>query len=113
MLGLLNKIHSTPPERGMFFSLPRCPIELPERMVDVVTSLLDSISPLLLSCQETSAAIAGLVPPNQFWRWKDMWSFSLRNAVFTATMVEYLKSGTLATIAQVSEILGSKFAHSM
>ena len=63
----------------------------------------------LLSCKDVTAAIAHLVPANQFWRWKDMWCNSLRSAVFSATLVEYLRSGTLLTLPQVSDILGSTY----
>lgn len=64
--------------------------------------------PILRSCQDTNAVIASLVPPNQFWRWKDMWSNSLRAAVYSAALVEYLSSGSLITLSQVSEVLGSE-----
>ncbi len=36
-----------------------------------------------------------------------MWSISLRNAVFSTTMVEYLKNGTLLTLPEVGDVLGS------
>ncbi|KAF9242608.1 Translin [Melanogaster broomeanus] len=86
MVGILNKIHSTPS--------------------DAIPPLLDSVRPILRSCHDTSAAIAALVPPHQFWRWKDMWSNSLRTAVYCAALVEYLNSGSLITLSQVSEVLG-------
>ncbi|PCH40129.1 Translin [Wolfiporia cocos MD-104 SS10] len=86
--GMLNKIHSTPTG------------QLP--------SLIDSVTPYLESCRETTAALAELIPPNQFWRWKDMWSFSLRNAVFSATLVEFLRNGSLLSLSQASEVLGIK-----
>ncbi|OBZ71654.1 Translin [Grifola frondosa] len=86
LAGMLNKIHSTPSDK--------------------ISSLLVSVRPVLESCRETIAALAELVPPNQFWRWKEMWSISLRNAVFSATLVEYLESGTLLSLPQVSDILG-------
>jgi len=54
------------------------------------------------------AALAGLVPPNEFWRWKDTWSNSMRSAVFSAALVEYLTNGKLITIEQVAETLGSE-----
>ena len=72
-----------------------------------VPPLLDTVSNGLLSCRETCAALANLVPPDQFWKWKDMWSISLRNAVFAATMVGYLRTGKLLTLAEVTEILDS------
>lgn len=69
---------------------------------------MESVRPTLLSCQETSASLAALIPPNQFWRWKDMWSNSLRTAVFAATLIEYLTNGTLITLPHVAQVLGSK-----
>lgn len=88
VVGILNKIHSTPSE-----SIP---------------SLLDTVRPILQSCQVNSAALATLVPPNQFWRWKDMWSNSLRTMVYSAALVEYLTHESLISLAQVSEMLGIK-----
>ncbi|KAF9220940.1 Translin [Gyrodon lividus] len=88
MVGILNKIHSTPS--------------------DAVPPLLDSVRPILRSCHDTGAAIAALIPPNQFWRWKDMWTNSLRTAVYSAALVEYLSSGSLITLSQTSEVLGIK-----
>ncbi|TRM60655.1 Translin [Schizophyllum amplum] len=88
MTGLLNKIHSTPTSE-----LPR---------------LLDSVRPTLMSCSETTSALATIIPPNQFWRWKDMWSNSLRSIVFTAALMKYLTSGSLISIHRVEEILDVK-----
>ncbi|KIM65921.1 hypothetical protein SCLCIDRAFT_112103 [Scleroderma citrinum Foug A] len=88
MVGILNKIHSTPSE-----SIP---------------PLLDAVRPILNSCDETTAALAAIVPPNQFWRWKDMWSNSLRTAVYSAALVEFLTTGSLISLAQTSQTLGIK-----
>ncbi|KAG2151415.1 Translin [Suillus clintonianus] len=88
MVGVLNKIHSTPSE-----SIP---------------GLLDSVRPMLHSCQTTSAAMAALIPPSQFWRWKEMWSNSLRNAIFSAALVEFLATGKLISLPEVCQILGSE-----
>ncbi|KAF9783492.1 translin [Thelephora terrestris] len=86
MAGILNKLHSTPPDK--------------------VAPLLDSVRPIIQSCQKNSSALAEIIPPNQFWRWKDMWSFSLRNAIFSAALVEYMTSRTLISLEQVSATLG-------
>ncbi|KAF9565663.1 Translin [Agrocybe pediades] len=88
MIGILNKIHSTP--------------------ADATPALLDAVRPTLQGCQETFTALAELIPQNQFWRWKDIWANSTRNAVFVAVLIEYLSSGTLLSIGQVSEHLGIK-----
>ncbi|KAF8349276.1 translin [Amanita rubescens] len=87
-IGLLNKIHSTPHE-----SIP---------------TLTAAVTPVLVSCKDIMAALAGLVPPNEFWRWKDMWSNSMRSVVFSAALVEYLTNGKLITIERVAETLGIK-----
>ncbi|KAG6820178.1 hypothetical protein H0H93_004309 [Arthromyces matolae] len=61
-----------------------------------------------MSCQETTHALADLIPENQFWRWKDMWTNSLRNAVFVASLVEFLSTRTLIPLPKISEQLGIK-----
>ncbi|KAF9816934.1 hypothetical protein IEO21_03808 [Rhodonia placenta] len=86
--GMLNKIHSTP--------------------TDKIPALLDNAVPVLESCRDITAALSELIPPNQFWRWKDMWSISLRNAVFASTLIEFLKSGALLTLPRSAEVLGIK-----
>jgi len=86
VVGILSRIHSTRSE-----SIP---------------SLIDSARPSLLSCRETIAAIASSVPPNQFWRWKDMYCNSLRTAVFAAALSEYLTKGTLLSLENTSDMLG-------
>jgi len=52
--------------------------------------------------------MAALIPPNQFWRWKDMWSNSLRTAIYSSALVEFLTTGKLISLPQVSQILGSE-----
>ena len=42
-----------------------------------------------------------------------MWSISLRNAVFAATLVGYLEGGILLTLPQVRDILGSAYPLSL
>ncbi|KZT73807.1 Translin [Daedalea quercina L-15889] len=88
LTGLLNRIHSTPSSQ--------------------VPELIATVTPVLESCKESTAALAALTPPNQFWRWKDMWSVSLRNAVFAAALVEFLRSGGLLSLPRAAETLGIK-----
>ncbi|KAF5360337.1 hypothetical protein D9756_004802 [Leucocoprinus leucothites] len=88
MVGILNRVHSTQSE-----ALP---------------PLLDSVRPVLLSCHDTISQLASIVPGNQFWRWKDMWTNSLRTAVFSAVMVEYLTKRDLVSLQGVSDTLGFK-----
>jgi len=88
MVGILNKIHSTPSE--------------------AVRSLLDSVRPILLSCQDMTLRLSDIIPENQFWRWKDMWSNSIRTAIFAAVLIEYLSSRKLLSLGQTAETLGIK-----
>lgn len=74
----------------------------------LVPGLLDSVRPMLHSCQITCAAMAALIPPSQFWRWKEMWTNSLRTAIFSAALVEFLATGKLISLPEVCQILGSK-----
>ncbi|THV05316.1 Translin [Dendrothele bispora CBS 962.96] len=88
MVGNLNKIHSTRPE-----SIP---------------ALVGAIRPVLASCGETFGGLAELIPPHQFWRWKDMWCHSLRTAVFVAAMIEYLTNRGLLSLQATASTLGIK-----
>lgn len=104
MSGHLNKIHSTPVDHGTS-PPPLSSLSISSSLP--VPVLLGQVKPVLESCKDTSAALATFIPPAQFWRWKDMWTNSLRNAVFAATMVGYLETGTLLTLPQVRDVLGS------
>lgn len=106
MAGILNKLHSTPPDKGVRLINFGFETFLPEPRT--VAALLDSVRPVIRSCQKNSSALAGIIPPNQFWRWKDMWSFSLRNAIYSAALVEYMTTRTLVSLEQVSAALGSE-----
>lgn len=88
MVASLNKIHFIAPE--------------------AIPTLLDSVRPTIESCQSITSGLAEIIPSNQFWRWKDMWSNSLKTAVFAAVLLEYLSSGQLASHQQVSDQLGMK-----
>ncbi|TEB39728.1 translin [Coprinellus micaceus] len=88
MVATLNKIHFTPP--------------------DTISALLDTVKSVIVGCQSVTKGLAEIVPPNQFWRWKDMWSNSLKTAVFASVLVEYLSSGQLAGLQQVSDQLGMR-----
>lgn len=104
MAGMLNKLHSTPPDQSTSFLALGAPMSEPW----TVAPLLDSVRPIIQSCQKNSSALAEIIPPNQFWRWKDMWSISLRNAIYSAALVEYMTTRTLISLEQVSAALGSE-----
>ena len=108
MVGVLNRIHFTPSDAGeQLDNQPQC-LTLSHGFNLSVPALLESVQPTLYSCREVTAGLASIVPANQFWRWKDMWSNSLRTAVFAAVLVEYLSSRDLASLPKVSEQLGSR-----
>ncbi|KAJ7212118.1 Translin [Mycena pura] len=86
IVGILGKIHSTPSN------------SMPE--------LLTSVEPVLFSCRDNASAIAGVIPPDQFWRWKDMWSNSMRTVVFAAALIEYLRKGSLLSLPRAAETFG-------
>ena len=104
MAGMLNKLHSTPSDQGMY----RLAFGTLVSEARTVTPLLDSVRPIIESCQKNSSALAKIIPPNQFWRWKDMWSISLRNAIYSAALVEYMTTRSLISLEQVSATLGSE-----
>lgn len=72
-----------------------------------VPALLTSVEPVLFSCRDIISAIAGVIPPDQFWRWKDMWSNSMRTVVFAAALIEYLRKGSLLSLPRAAETFGS------
>ncbi|KAJ7600593.1 Translin [Mycena floridula] len=86
MVGTMSKIHSTP--------------------VSELPALIGLVQPVLLSCQENISQLANLIPPNQFWRWKNMWSNSLQTCVFITALVEYLSHHTLISLPQTAQVLG-------
>jgi hypothetical protein len=72
-----------------------------------VPGLVAGVQPQIAACGPTFAALATVVPPMQFWRYKDMWTFSLRNAVFAVLLVRFLSDHTLASLEDVSAALAS------
>jgi hypothetical protein len=86
IVGHLNKIHST--------------------ASDHLPQLLDKIRPLVNSCQVPVAGIVSVVPPHEFWKWRNLWIHSLQTAVFGASMVKFLSDGTLISLQEVSSLLG-------
>ena len=108
MAGILNKLHSTPPDQSTPFLASGASKSEPR----TVGPLLDSVRPIVESCQKNSSALAKIIPPNQFWKWRDMWSISLRNAIYSAALVEYMTTRTLISLEQVSATLGSESSRS-
>ncbi|KAG8897377.1 hypothetical protein FRC00_004375, partial [Tulasnella sp. 408] len=84
--GILNKVHGTPTA------------QFPE--------LIAQIQPHIGSVHENLETLVELVKPEEFWRVKDMWAKHLQSAVYVICMCEWLKTGKLATIEQVTKELG-------
>lgn len=74
----------------------------------IVPALIESVRPVLHSCKDVNAGLVELIPPSQFWRWKDQWANALRTAIFSASLVEYLATGKLISLSTASEVLGSE-----
>ncbi|CEL62726.1 Translin OS=Mus musculus GN=Tsn PE=1 SV=1 [Rhizoctonia solani AG-1 IB] len=81
--GIMNRIHST--------------LE--------VQPLVQASSSIVKSCHEEFTKIASAVPPNQFWRWKDMWTRSLQSIIFVAALDEYLSTERLITLPECEQLL--------
>ena len=71
-------------------------------------ALVESVRPVLYSCKGVTAGLVNLIPPSQFWKWKDQWANALRTVIFSAALVEYLATGRLISLATASELLGSE-----
>ncbi|KAG9018591.1 hypothetical protein FRB90_011259, partial [Tulasnella sp. 427] len=88
MTGLLNKIHGTPTS------------QFPE--------LVSKIRPYIATVHTDLATLVELVKPEEYWRVKDIWAKQLQSTVYVVCMCEWLTTGKLATIEQVSSELGVK-----
>ncbi|KAG8739355.1 hypothetical protein FRC10_005745 [Ceratobasidium sp. 414] len=70
-----------------------------------IKPLIEESSAVIASCHEELAKIASLVPANQFWRWKDMWTRSLTSILFVAALNEYLTTERLLTLPECEQLL--------
>ncbi|KDQ11500.1 hypothetical protein BOTBODRAFT_35375 [Botryobasidium botryosum FD-172 SS1] len=86
MVGTLSKVHSTPAS------------DFPG-IVDVVRRTLSG-------CNENLLAIVSLIPPNQLWRWKETWAYTIRSIVYIAAFTEFLASGKLISLQEVNDMVG-------
>jgi hypothetical protein len=73
----------------------------------LVPALVEAIRPEFLGCHEIAATLAETVPQDEVWKWKELWTAPLRAAVFSVVLAYFLTDGTLASVATVSEQLGS------
>ncbi|CAG7853070.1 Translin; AltName: Full=Component 3 of promoter of RISC; Short=C3PO [Serendipita indica DSM 11827] len=86
MMASLMSIHSTP--------------------MSEVAPLVDSVVKVQETCRGPIATIADLIPENQYWRWRDMYSRHIQNFVFAVALCEYVRSHRVASIQDVTNILG-------
>ena len=73
----------------------------------VVPALLETIRPIFHSCHGIAATLAGIIPQDEVWKWKELWTAPLRAAVFSVVMACFLTDGSLAPLGAVAEQLGS------
>jgi hypothetical protein len=76
-------------------------------MCSVVTALLDPILTVIHSCHGITATLAGMIPKDEVWKWKDLWTAPLRAAVFSVVMACFLIDGILEPLGAVAGHLGS------
>ena len=76
-------------------------------MPSVVPALLETILPDIRSCHGITATLAEMIPQDEVWKWKELWTTPLRAAVFSVVMACFLIDGTLAPLGAVAEQLGS------
>ncbi|KAG8785292.1 hypothetical protein FRC12_017769 [Ceratobasidium sp. 428] len=67
--------------------------------------LIEESSAVVTSCSEELSKLASLVPPNQFWRWKDMWTRHLTSILFVTALNEYLTTERLITLPECETLL--------
>ena len=73
----------------------------------VVLALLETILPVIHSCHGITATLAGMVPQDEMWKWKELWTAPLRTAVYSVVMACFLIDGILEPLGSVAEHLGS------
>ncbi len=81
-------------------------------MPSVVPALLETIRPVVRSCHKITTTLAEMIPQDELWKWKELWTAPLRSAVFSVVLACFLTDGTLAPLAAVAEQLGSTFISS-
>ncbi|KAF8500997.1 translin [Russula emetica] len=86
MTSMLDKVHSTPKSE--------------------ITALLETTRPVFRNCHGITATLAGMIPQDEVWKWKELWTAPLRAAVFSVVMACFLTDGTLAPLGAVAEQLG-------
>lgn len=81
-------------------------------MPTVVPALLETIRPIFRSCHGITATLVRMIPQDEVWKWKELWTATLRAAVFSVVMACFLADGTLAPLGAVAEQLGSTSVYS-
>jgi hypothetical protein len=76
-------------------------------MPSAVFALLETILPVIHSCHGITATLAGMIPKDEVWKWKELWTAPLRAAVFSVVMACFLIDGILEPLGSVAEHLGS------
>ncbi|CAO1625992.1 unnamed protein product [Sympodiomycopsis kandeliae] len=82
----LNRVHSTPAES--------------------VPSLVLSLAPLFAELRSKIADVVRSVPDGAFWKFNDLWTFTLQRSNYTVALAYYLGTGRLISKSESLEILG-------
>ncbi|KAH8371078.1 hypothetical protein KR093_006162 [Drosophila rubida] len=64
------------------------------------------------ACAEKYKKLADLVPPGQYYRYSDHWTYITQRLIFLSALVIYLEAGFLVTRETAAEMLGLKIKHS-
>lgn len=108
MTSTLDKVHSTPRSQSADVSHLRGNF----LMCPVAPALLETIRPVLHNCHEIAATLAEMIPQDEVWKWRELWTAPLRAAVFSVVLAGFLTDGALTSLASVAEQLGRKSSFS-
>ncbi|XP_023170809.1 translin [Drosophila hydei] len=64
------------------------------------------------ACAEKYQKLSALVPPGQYYRYSDHWTYITQRLIFLIALVIYLEAGFLVTRETAAEMLGLKTKHS-
>ncbi|EDW35484.1 GL17199 [Drosophila persimilis] len=73
-----------------------------------ISGACGSARKLIEACAEKYVKLATLVPPGQYYRYSDHWTYITQRLIFLIALVIYLEAGFLVTRETVAEMLGLK-----
>ncbi|PWN54395.1 Translin [Violaceomyces palustris] len=91
LASILNRVHSTPSSQ--------------------IPTIIQATLPHFAHCRSSISAIVQLVPPHQYYKWCDDWSFHLKNTVFAVCLTYFLGTGFLLSKEEVCLVLSIDRSH--